>query len=73
MCMICGMNNNYGVKAQFYNMEDGSVMTPFVFREEHQSYPGRVHGGIITAMLDELGLRAYWVEHEDEKEINFRK
>ena len=66
MCMICGMNNNYGVKAQFYNMEDGSVMTPFVFREEHQSYPGRVHGGIITAMLDELGLRAYWVEHEDE-------
>ena len=66
MCVICGMNNMYGLKAQFYNMEDGSVLTPFKFREEHQSYPGRVHGGLITAMLDELGLRAYWVENEED-------
>ena len=60
MCAICGMNNKYGVHAQFYNMEDGSVMTKFKYREEHQSYPGRVHGGLITAMLDEMGLRALW-------------
>lgn len=60
MCIICGMDNPLGVQAQFYNMEDGSVMTPFRFRKEHQSYPGRVHGGMIAAMLDELGLRACW-------------
>ena len=59
MCVICGMDNPFGVKAQFYNMEDGSVLTPFRFREEHQSYPQRVHGGVIAAMLDELGLRHY--------------
>ena len=57
MCFICGMDNPFGIKAQFYNMEDNSVVSPFSYREEHQSYPGRVHGGLITAMLDELGLR----------------
>ena len=60
MCAICGMDNKYGLHAQFYNMEDSSVMTKFRYREEHQSYPGRVHGGLITAMLDEMGLRALW-------------
>ena len=60
MCAICGMDNKYGLHAQFYNMEDSSVMTKFRYREEHQSYPGRVHGGLITAILDEMGLRALW-------------
>lgn len=66
MCAICGLDNKFGVRAQFYNMEDGSVMTPFVFREEHQSYPGRVHGGLVAAMLDELGLRACWTDGKED-------
>jgi len=65
MCVICGMDNPFGLRAPFYNMEDGSVMTKFQYREEHQSYPGRVHGGLIGAMLDELGFRACWVDGED--------
>lgn len=65
MCIICGMDNANGVKAQFYNMEDNSVISPFVFSESHQSYPGRVHGGMITAMLDEVGLRAVWATEAD--------
>ena len=69
MCAICGMDNKYGVHAQFYNMEDGSVMTKFKYREEHQSYPGRVHGGLITAMLDEMGLRALWAKEGNEEEF----
>lgn len=28
MCFICGMDNPVGFHSQFYNMEDGSVMTP---------------------------------------------
>lgn len=65
MCVICGLDNPYGVQAPFYEMEDGSVMSAFCYRAEHQSYPGRVHGGLITAMLDELGCRAFWVEHPE--------
>lgn len=64
MCIICGMDNEYGIHAPFYNMEDGSVMTKFRFRPGHQSYPERVHGGMITAMIDEMGLRALWAKHD---------
>lgn len=60
-CIICGMNNPAGVKAPFYEMEDGSVVTLFTYSSEHQSYPGRVHGGMITCMLDELIGRVIWV------------
>ena len=65
MCIICGLDNPAGVRAKFYNMEDGSVVSPFQFYDVHQSYPGRVHGGMITAMLDELGLRAVWQREPD--------
>ncbi len=66
MCYVCGMDNPVGLKAPFYNMEDGSVMTLFRFEEEHQSFPQRVHGGLAATMLDELGLRALWaLEGED--------
>ena len=50
-------------------MEDGSVMTKFKYRQEHQSYPGRVHGGLITAMLDEMGLRALWAKEGSEEKF----
>lgn len=81
MCIMCGLDNPYGVRAPFYNMEDGSVMSIFNYREQHQSYPGRVHGGLITAMLDELGFRALWADELNESsfgvttslEIKYRK
>ncbi len=80
MCIICGMDNPIGLKAQFYNMEDGSVMTPFRYTENHQSFPQRVHGGLIATMLDELGLRALWAKTSEydfgvtmSMEVKFRK
>ncbi len=66
MCFICGMDNPIGLKAQFYNMEDGSVVTPFRFREEDQSFPNRVHGGLVSTMLDEMGLRAVWAKYGED-------
>ena len=67
--MICGLDNEDGVNAPFYNMEDGSVMTLFHFKKQHQSYPGRVHGGLITAMLDEMGLRSLWAKELTEEKF----
>ena len=65
-CFICGMDNKIGLKAQFYNMEDGSVMTPFRMREDLQSFPERTHGGISATMIDELGLRAMWTDGKED-------
>src|SRR5574344_1395617 len=65
MCVICGLENEFGVNAPFYNMEDGSCVTIFKYKKEHQSYPGRVHGGLICTMIDELIGRTLWVKEPD--------
>lgn len=60
-CIICGLENESGLKAPFYEMEDNTVVTIFQYKEIHQSYPGRVHGGMISCLLDELVGRAIWI------------
>ena len=65
MCLICGMENEAGLKAPFYEMEDSTLITIFEYKEIHQSYPGRVHGGMISCMLDELIGRAIWISEPD--------
>ena len=64
-CIICGMENPLGLKATFYELEDGSVASIFTYKSEHQSYPDRTHGGIIAALLDELMGRALWAVEPD--------
>lgn len=64
-CIICGMDNEASVKAQFYEMENGYLCSLFTFRYIHQSYPERVHGGMITSMLDELVGRVLWINEPD--------
>ena len=59
--MICGMENPFGLKAPFYVLDDGSVASVFSFKSIHQSYPDRTHGGMVSALLDELMGRALWV------------
>ena len=60
-CLICGMENPFGVKAPFYILEDESVASIFKFKNQHQSYPERTHGGMASALLDELMGRVLWV------------
>ena len=60
-CIVCGMENPNGLKAPFYNLEDGSLATVVTFKDTHQSYPDRTHGGMVSALLDELMGRTLWV------------
>ena len=60
-CMICGMENPFSLRAPFYILEDGSVASIITFKSVHQSYPDRAHGGMVSALLDELMGRALWV------------
>ena len=61
MCYICGIDNPFGLKAPFYEMENQMVVSLFHYQDIHQSYPERVHGGLITALLDEIAGRAIWI------------
>jgi len=52
-CFLCGMENPIGLKLFFYQDDDGRVTVRFTPGEEHQGYPGVLHGGIVCALLDE--------------------
>ena len=52
-CFCCGVQNEYGLHAEFFELEDGKLAALFTTGENHQSYPGRVHGGVSATILDE--------------------
>jgi uncharacterized protein (TIGR00369 family) len=58
MCMVCGTENGAGLGARFFELEGGELLGVFMPRTEHQGYPGRLHGGIASALLDETIGRA---------------
>ena len=64
-CFVCGLKNNFGIKAGFFELENNELVATFTPCEMHQSYPGRLHGGISTAILDETIGRAIMIEHAD--------
>lgn len=57
-CFVCGVKNSFGLHTDFYELEDGSLVALVTPQSEHQSYPGRLHGGVIAALLDETIGRA---------------
>jgi uncharacterized protein (TIGR00369 family) len=64
-CIICGMDNPLGLQATFYELDNDSVASVFKFKNQHQSYPDRTHGGMICALLDELMGRALWLNEPE--------
>ena len=54
MCFVCGRENPNGLHMHFFADVDGCVYADYLPRAEDQSYPGVVHGGLLTTMLDEL-------------------
>lgn len=66
LCFVCGLKNLFGLKASFYVSETKELIAVFKPREVHQSYPGRLHGGIASAILDETIGRAILNHYENE-------
>ena len=58
MCLVCGVENVGGLRGRFFVLANGELAGVFQPQEEHQSYPGRLHGGVISAILDETIGRA---------------
>jgi acyl-coenzyme A thioesterase PaaI-like protein len=65
MCFVCGLHNRFGLQSRFYELADGQLMAIFTPVEEHQGYPGRLHGGIAATILDETIGRAIMNRHSD--------
>jgi acyl-coenzyme A thioesterase PaaI-like protein len=58
MCLVCGTDNEAGLHGRFYQLDDGELLGVFSPTIEHQGYPGRLHGGMASTMLDETIGRA---------------
>ena len=58
MCFICGLENPVGLHLHIYETAPGVVEARYVAPEHFQGYPGVLHGGIVSAILDELSGRA---------------
>jgi acyl-coenzyme A thioesterase PaaI-like protein len=64
-CFVCGQRNPYGLHLVF-RREENSIVADFQPREEHQGFPGVIHGGIVAAVLDEaLGRTSLLGENLD--------
>jgi acyl-coenzyme A thioesterase PaaI-like protein len=66
MCLVCGLKNRFGLRSFFYELDSDELLAVFKPMAEHQSYPGRLHGGIATAILDETIGRAIMMKYTEE-------
>ena len=63
-CIVCGVGNELGLKTSFYELENNELVAICDTKDWHQSYPGRVHGGISAALLDETIGRSISINDE---------
>lgn len=79
MCIVCGVENDASLKSVFYELEGGMITGVTTPKDIHQSYPNRMHGGMISAMLDETLGRAVQIGKPDiwavtgELSVRFKK
>lgn len=64
-CVVCGTKNKFSLNTRFYEIENGQLTCIFRTEDWHQSYPGRTHGGISAAVLDELIGRTVCIDEPD--------
>jgi acyl-coenzyme A thioesterase PaaI-like protein len=57
MCFVCGAENPIGLHLEFW-MDGDQVWTEFTPAQQHQGWPGVLHGGIMATLLDETMGRA---------------
>lgn len=79
-CLLCGRQNEIGLKMSWYNDPDARQIRATVTVPEHfNGYPGFVHGGIIAALIDETAGRALLLDGDTDRlmvtlklEVRFR-
>lgn len=57
-CFVCGKSNPIGWKLEFSYDSEGRAYTVVEISENYAGYPGVVHGGVISTLLDEVMAKA---------------
>jgi len=62
-CFVCGRENTGGLRTRWESDRDaGEVRSTVSIPERFNGYPGVVHGGVLTALLDEAVVRTALLE-----------
>ena len=51
-CVVCSLANVRGLQLEFVSGEDGGITATFTCDNAVEGYPGVVHGGIVSSILD---------------------
>jgi acyl-coenzyme A thioesterase PaaI-like protein len=63
-CFGCGRHNPIGMHLVFERDEaTGGVVTTYIPRREDTGFPGTMHGGLVTLLLDEAMGWAMYADH----------
>jgi acyl-coenzyme A thioesterase PaaI-like protein len=79
MCFACGLKNPVGLHLRFVDDGVDEVRAEYTAPAHFQGYPGVVHGGIVTALLDEVAGRTPMIADPDhfmmtvKLEVRFRQ
>lgn len=52
-CFACGQENGIGLKLVFTRRPPGEALAQWTPAAEHEGWPGVVHGGLLSTVLDE--------------------
>ncbi|MBN1536055.1 MAG: PaaI family thioesterase [Anaerolineales bacterium] len=79
-CFVCGIANPCGLHLKFIEDVPGEVTCDFIVPENFEGYPGIVHGGVVSAILDEVSGRSVMGDPDDPRfmftakmEVRFHK
>lgn len=62
-CVGCGLNNASGLGLEFLLREDGGVQALFSPSRLYEGYPGFLHGGITSLLLDSAMTNCLFARH----------
>ena len=80
-CFLCGLENEFSLKMKWYEDHQAQQIRSTVVVPDHfNGYPGVVHGGIVSAILDETAGRSVMLNSGEDAlmvalklEVTFRR
>lgn len=81
-CFVCGDKNPFGLNVEFYQKDGKSegcfaVLGEYVAQDRFQGYKNILHGGILSALLDEVMIKSFLAQNiltlTCEMKVKFKK
>ena len=62
--MVCSPANPQGLQVRFEVLANGSTQVRFACENAYEGYPGIIHGGVLSALLDGAMLHCLFARNQ---------